>query len=337
VRSIYKGPVTVDEVLQDVERLKLPTAESRSFGLPLAGRWRQPPAPNSPKPIAFAFMREGYLDEGVAYVTAYFDAYEARPNFAKLVQLPQVQVYLSDFAAMLADMNRLKGDRPGVVAAYQRALRYHPTFGEGHRQLASALAVSGSVNESLVHFAAARELLPDNATVAADFGVALAMTGQLDPAIAEFEAALRLQADYPSARANLAKALNVAGRSAEAIAQYRDLLSVHPRDRTAVAALAWLLATHPDDRVRNGAEALAIVEPLAKSAPQDDPVLLNSLAAAYADLGRFDEATATVERARDAATKAKQPGLAQACAQRLEEYRQQRPHREPAAQLSGSK
>ena len=109
VRRIYKGPITVDEVLHDVEQLKLPAAETRSYGLPLAGRWHNLPAPNSPKPIAFAFMREGYLDEGVAYVTAYFDAYEARPNFAKLIQQPQVQVYLSDFAAMLADLNRLEG------------------------------------------------------------------------------------------------------------------------------------------------------------------------------------------------------------------------------------
>ena len=77
-----------------------------------------------------------------------------------------------------------------------------------------------------------------------------------------------------------------------------------------MAALAWLLATHPDDQLRNGAEALAIIEPLAKSAAQDDPVWLNSLAATYAELGRFDEAISAAERARDAATKAKQPGLA---------------------------
>ncbi len=336
VRCIYKGPITVDQLLADVRQIELPPAETRSYGLPLAGRWHNPPPLISPKPIAFAFMREGFLDEGVAYVTAYFDAYEARPNFATLLKQRQVRMYLADFAGMLADLNRLRGDRPGVVAAYQRALRYDPQFGVGHRDLASVLAVDGRLRESLSHFAAARELLPDDATVAGDFGVALAMSGNLSAAITEFEAALQLRPDFPSARANYARALQAVGRASEAIAQYRDLLQRKPQDSTAAAGLAWLLSTHLDSQVRNGAEALAALEPFTKSSTLEDTAVLNSLAAAYAELGRFDEAISTAERARDNAVKTQQAGLARACEQRLIEYRQRQPHREAPAPSSAS-
>jgi Flp pilus assembly protein TadD len=200
--------------------------------------------------------------------------------------------------------------------------------------LASALAVGGRVNEALPHFAAARKLLPDDATVAADFGVALAMSGQMDAAIVEFNEALRLQADFPSAQANLAKALNSLGRASEAVAHYREVLERHPLDRTAAAALSWLLATHADEQIRNGADALAVIEPLASAATQDDAIVLNSLAAAYAELGRFDEAVRAAQRARDAARKANQLGLARQCEQQAEEYRQRRPHREPVTTSS---
>lgn len=336
VRCIYKGPVTVDQLMADVERIASPPAETRSYGLPLAGRWHNPPPVRSPKSIAFAFMREGFLDEGVTYVTAYFDAYEAGPDFATLVEKRSVQTFLSDFAGMLADLYRLKGDRAGVVAAYERALRYDAQFAAGHRDLASALALGGRLRESLPHFAAARELLPDDATVAGDFGVALAMSGNLNGAIAEFEAALRLHPDYHSARANYARALQGVGRTGEAVAQYRDLLQRKPTDAATAASLAWLLSTHADEQVRNGAEALAILQPFTQDVPQTDPAVLNALAAAYAELGRFDEAVSAAEQAHKNAVEAQQPGLAKACERRLIEYRQRKPHREAPAASSAS-
>lgn len=334
--AIYKGPVAVDQLLADVERIALPPDETRSDGLPLPGKWHYPPAPKSPKSIAFAFMREGFLDEGIAYVTSYFDAYEARPNFATLVKQRKVQMYLSDFAGMLADLYRLKGDRAGVVAAYERALRYDPQFAVGHRDLASALAVDGRLSEALPHFAAARRLMPDDAKIASDYGVAMAMNGNLPEAIAQLEAALNLEPDFHSARANYAKALNAAGRSAEAIEQYRELLRRKPRESAVASALAWLLATHPDDSIRNGAEALAILEPYSASTDQPDAVVLNALAAAYAELGRFDVAVSTAELARGAAIKSDQPGLARALDERLAEYRQRKPHREQPSASTAS-
>ena len=59
--------------------------------------------------------------------------------------------------------------------------------------------------------------------------------------------------------------------------------------------LAWLLATCPDGNVRNGAEALALVEPLVRRARRTEPAVLDTLAAALAETGRFTEATTAMD------------------------------------------
>ena len=59
--------------------------------------------------------------------------------------------------------------------------------------------------------------------------------------------------------------------------------------------LAWLLATHPDTVIRNGAEAVELAERVCASSAA--PAHLATLAAAYAEAGRFDEAVATIQKA----------------------------------------
>ena len=60
--------------------------------------------------------------------------------------------------------------------------------------------------------------------------------------------------------------------------------------------LAWLLSTSPDTAIRNGAEALSLIEPLVRANP-NDWTFLNSYAAALAETGRFTDAVPVAERA----------------------------------------
>ena len=74
--------------------------------------------------------------------------------------------------------------------------------------------------------------------------------------------------------------------------------------------LAWLLATHPDAQVRDGAAAVAVAEETqrasaAERAGKEDAGLLDTLAAAYAEAGRYAEAVAAeVKAERQAAVMA---------------------------------
>jgi len=64
----------------------------------------------------------------------------------------------------------------------------------------------------------------------------------------------------------------------------------------AIQNLAWLLATVPVDGLRNGARALRLIEPIAMEY-SDNPGILDTLAAACAEVGLFAEAVAIQEEA----------------------------------------
>lgn len=63
--------------------------------------------------------------------------------------------------------------------------------------------------------------------------------------------------------------------------------------------LAWLLAVSPPDDVRNGAQALELAERACTATGYRDPRLMATLAAAYAEVGRFSEAVAIATKALD--------------------------------------
>jgi len=99
-------------------------------------------------------------------------------------------------------------------------------------------------------------------------------------------------------------------------------------DAQAQNNLAWLLATCPDDQIRDGERALSIAKNLVANDPSAMP--LDTLAAAYAELGRFDDAMHTQE---EAITKLKkdenESERIKNYRERLHAYRDRKPWREP--------
>lgn len=117
------------------------------------------------------------------------------------------------------------------------------------------------------------------------------------------------------------------GAHALAVRMFRRALQfAHNAD---VANLtAWILATSTDPAVRDGVTALALVSPLAQRQP-GDPVFASTLAAAYAEVGRFDEAVQAAERALAVVRQGGGDSSAQSLlARRLETYRARRPWRQ---------
>ena len=62
--------------------------------------------------------------------------------------------------------------------------------------------------------------------------------------------------------------------------------------------LAWALATHPDAKIRNGTRAVKLAEDACRQTQYQQTVMVGTLAAAYAEAGRFDDALATAQKAR---------------------------------------
>jgi hypothetical protein len=92
-------------------------------------------------------------------------------------------------------------------------------------------------------------------------------------------------------------------------------------DTQGKADLAWLLATCPDGRIRNGQRAIEVLGPVADGGG-GDPVLLDILASAYAEVGSFPDAIRLVTEAMGKVDRTSEVALYGRMAQRLHLYRQ---------------
>ncbi len=117
------------------------------------------------------------------------------------------------------------------------------------------------------------------------------------------------------------------GDHAEGIGRLQRAVGLAPRRAELRLALAWVLATAPRAADRDGVQAEAIAREV-RDALLERPDAADTLAAALAELGRFDEAVAEAERALRLAREHQLPATARAVEQRLESYRRSRPHRE---------
>jgi tetratricopeptide (TPR) repeat protein len=213
-------------------------------------------------------------------------------------------------------------DWPAAVAALRQAIALSPDNAFTRLNLGTSLYLSGDRDGALEQYRAAVRLSPSLARAHFGIGVVLEARRQDGEAIDAFAAAVRGDPDYDEARFSLANALRRTGRVAESLPHYEKVLERSPgasqasfgldmalvrlgryreardrleRDTRVFAdqpgfahALARVLAAAPDDAVRDGARALALVTPLAEG--QRSPAIVETMAMALAETGRFDDA-----------------------------------------------
>jgi Flp pilus assembly protein TadD len=197
-----------------------------------------------------------------------------------------------------------------------------------HNNLANALVATGEIEEALDHFRAAVRLNPRYYQAQSNLALNLVRVGRADEAIAAARAALRVNPRFGQAHNTLGMALAQKGRPLEAIASYREALRLIPDWPPAMRRLAWLYATYPEDEIRSGAEAVRLASRASKRTGNKDALMLDTLAAAHAENGDFNQAVAGAERALAAAQAAKDGPLADDIAARLELYRLGQPYRD---------
>jgi len=196
--------------------------------------------------------------------------------------------------------------------------------------MGSALIEQGKVEEAGQHFAEAFRISPESIPALIDLALALDAQGRLEKAVDVCRAALKLRPGEYKIHYILANALSKQGNVAEAIAEYQTTLQIDPNHQLALNDLAWLLATAPDARFRNGAEAVRRAEQACRLTDYKLPLFVGTLAAAYAEAGRFDDAVKTAEQAIALATAGKKEALANKNRELLELYQAKKAYHEPA-------
>jgi len=264
--------------------------------------------------LGHALAAEGRFDEAVA---CYRKALELNPDFA-------------DALNNLGNALAAKGQSAEAIESYYQALRINPDFSEALNNLGVALANNGRFDEAIEDYRHAIQIKPDDCDALDNLGVALAARGRFDEAMENYRHAIRLNPNRPETFFHLGMTLDQLGRTREAVAQYREALKLNPNLTGPLNNLAWLLAAGPDDQLRNGAEAVRLAQRACELTHYAEPLFLATLAAAYAEAGRFPDAVTTAEKAEQLATAAGSRELAGKIRQLLELYQAGKPFHEPA-------
>jgi tetratricopeptide (TPR) repeat protein len=142
----------------------------------------------------------------------------------------------------------------------------------------------------------------------------------VDEAIVHYQKALQINPDYAEAHNNLGNAFRQMGRMDEAIVHYQKALQIKPDNAEVQNNLARVLATCPQASLRNGNKAVELAQRANQLTGDGNPVVLGTLAAAYAEAGRFPEAVKTAQRALQLAETQSNTALADAIRSQLKLY-----------------
>jgi tetratricopeptide (TPR) repeat protein len=193
-----------------------------------------------------------------------------------------------------------------------------------HNLLGPMLLSQGDTQGAIAEFREAERIGADHSWTHANLGVALVRLGQYQDAIAPLERAIELQPDGNTQR-TLAVALAGAGQQSAAIDHFEEAIRLKPDWVEPWADLAWLRATSPDANVRDPAEAIRLASHATELSGGGNPAMLDTLAAAYASAGRFEEAIRTAESAEALCASGVTPELGAAIQMRLNRYRAGQP------------
>lgn len=215
-----------------------------------------------------------------------------------------------------------------AMSHYFESLRLNPRQAKAHYNLAVLFKNFGKNGEALEHFDEAIRINPYFIEAHLGLGTLLSMMGRWEEALMHLREVLRIKSDMPEANYRIANILAGRGETQNAIGYYHRELVLNPDDPLAANDLAWILATNPDPNLRNPAEAVKLAGESSRRMGHNQPEMLDTLAAAMASAGRFQEAVQIAARAVDLAKASGQPAMASEIEVRRELYKSGRPYSE---------
>jgi tetratricopeptide (TPR) repeat protein len=193
----------------------------------------------------------------------------------------------NQFAAALRDFNRVIELNPGLAVAY--------------RNRAELLAALGRMEEAIADYTRAMSSLPEDASLLRARAHAYQRMGDFAHATADVNRAIQLAPHDPELITQRGSLAAEQGKFEQARDDFRSAIATDSTWADAYRSLAWLQATCSDPRYRDAQQALAHAEQAAKLLPEDDYLILDTLAAANACSGNFGNAIDLQEKAIAAA------------------------------------
>lgn len=219
-----------------------------------------------------------------------------------------------------------KGDLDKAVADYTKAIELDPKYTRAYFNRGLARGNKGDLNKAIADYTKAIEIDPNYAKAYYNRGLVWMEKGDDDRAITDFTKVIEINPDYAATYYNRGKTWRKKGDNGKAVADFTTAIEINPKFAEVYNDLAWLMATCPAGTYRDGTRAVELAE---KAVTLIDATgCLDTLAAAYAEAGRFQDAITTQEKA---ITKLKQEGETKDLPEfeeRLSSYKAGKPWRE---------
>ncbi len=253
---------------------------------------------------------------------------EAQESYAAVLAINPSNI---DALIGLAGALEEQGQFAEAQRHYEEALRLKPNSPLLFNHMGRILQRQQKYAEALDYFDRALQLRPNSADAWNNKGVALEQLGRMDEARQCYERAVEVNPDQLLFRCNLAYALEESGHHEEASAEYAKANHLYPAWPREALEQAWSLATRSDERERNGRQALRIAKQVCQATYFAEAQALDVLAAAYAELGQFEEAEKWQRKALNLLSDDLPADIRKGVQDRLHLYESHKPFRQPPA------
>ena len=189
------------------------------------------------------------------------------------------------------------GDLARAVQHYREQLTVSPMDARAHANLGTALFEQGRRQAADDAFGRALQLDPDSVSALQGRGDVARARGQLADAERRYQQILRAQPGAPGANYGLGAIRLAQGAPEVAMVHFRKAVEGNDAYIGVLNDDAWRLATDPDPGLRAPAQALTLATLADQLTEHQVPELLDTLAAAQAANGDFEQAAQTLERA----------------------------------------
>ena len=190
-----------------------------------------------------------------------------------------------------------RSDAERAITEARRAIELGPQDSQAYQFLMNCLLESRRYNEAVQLgrkwlAVSPYELAPHSALASALFE-----TGDRASAAQHLGYVMMLRPDVEETAAQFRGLLSSIIRDPDGSQQLLNIVANAPDSPRLLDELAWLLATHPDSKFRDGARAIALAERACALTEGRAPIMLDTLAAAYAEAGDFRRAITAGEEA----------------------------------------
>lgn len=225
----------------------------------------------------------GKFDQAIAECTK---AIELDPKFAR--------AYCDRGFAYLS-----KGEYDKAISDSTEAIELRPSpawASFAYYVRGAAYRINNQYDKAIFDYNKVIELNPEFAAEAYyNRGLIYYYKDQFDRSISDYNKTIELNPKFAEAYRRRGDMWKRKGEYDNTVADYKKAVELKPMHPEAYNSLAWLLATCPNSRYRNGAKAIELAEKALEI--KEVAYIMDTLAAAYAEAGRFEDATMTQEEA----------------------------------------